>query len=123
MNNEIDQYISNFSPEIQFLLQKVRKTIREAAPGAEETIKYQIPTYVFFGNLVHFAANKNHIGFYPAPSGLDAFKEEISKYKNSKSAVQFPSNGEIPFDLISKIVKFRAEENRNNALIKKSKKI
>jgi len=123
MNNEIDQYISNFSPEIQFLLQKVRKTIREAAPGAEETIKYQIPTYVFFGNLVHFAANKNHIGFYPAPSGLDAFKEEISKYKNSKGAVQFPSNGEIPFDLISKIVKFRAEENRNNALIKKSKKI
>lgn len=123
MNNEIDQYISNFPPEIQLLLQKVRKTIREAAPGAEETIKYQIPTYVFFGNLVHFAANKNHIGFYPAPSGLNAFKEEISKYKNSKGAVQFPSDQEIPFDLISKIVKFRAEENRNNALHKKLKKI
>ncbi|MBE7442216.1 MAG: DUF1801 domain-containing protein [Flavobacteriales bacterium] len=111
MNMEINNYILGFPEEVQSILNLLRKTIREAAPDATEKISYAMPTFYLKGNLVHFAAYKNHIGFYPAPSGLNAFKEEISLFKNSKGAVQFPINQPIPVDLITKIVKFRVEEN------------
>jgi len=107
----IDEYISAFSKTIQDILQELRQAIRESAPNAEESISYQMPTFRFNGNLVHFAAFKNHIGFYPTPSGIDAFKEELSSYKTSKGAVQFPLNKPIPFDLVKKIVKYRVKEN------------
>jgi uncharacterized protein YdhG (YjbR/CyaY superfamily) len=108
----IDEYIATFPDEIRILLEQIRTTINSAAPEAEETINYGMPTFKFHGNLMHFAAYKKHIGFYPAPSGLTAFKDEISKYKNSKGAVQFPLDKDIPLELISKIVKFRMDENR-----------
>ena len=86
---DIDKYIANFPPDVQEILQKVRMTIREAAPDAEETINYQIPTFTLNGNLVHFAAYKKHIGFYPTPSGIEQFKGELSTYKGAKGSVQF----------------------------------
>jgi uncharacterized protein YdhG (YjbR/CyaY superfamily) len=116
MNTEIDDYILGFPQEVQPILNLIRKTISEAAPEAIEKISYAMPTFYLKGNLVHFAAYKNHIGFYPAPSGLTAFKEEISSYKNSKGAVQFPINKPLPLDLITKIVKFRVEENLSKTL-------
>lgn len=112
--NTIDEYILQFPPNIQEILLKIRKVIKEAAPGAQEKISWQMPTYVLNGNLVHFAAFKNHIGFYPAPSGIDAFKEELSLYKGAKGSVQFPLNKPIPYELIGKIVKYRVEENSFN---------
>jgi uncharacterized protein YdhG (YjbR/CyaY superfamily) len=107
----IDEYIAGFPKDIQERLKKVRATIREAAPAAEEAIKYRMPTFVLNGNLVHFAAFKNHIGFYPAPQGIEEFKEELSAYKGAKGSVQFPYDRPIPLDLISRIVKFRAAQN------------
>ena len=107
----IDEYISEFPEDIQEILEKMRKVIQEAAPEAEEAISYGMPTFKLNGNLVHFAAYKNHIGFYPAPSGIEAFKEEISEYKSSKGAVQFPLDKAIPYDLVEKIVIFRVKEN------------
>ena len=89
----------------------MRQTIREAAPEAIETISYQMPTFKLNGNLVHFAAFKNHIGFYPTPSGIEQFKKELSPYKGSKGAVQFPLDKPAPFDLVKKIVIFRVKEN------------
>lgn len=120
-NNSIDQYISGFPMEIQALLNQIRATILEAAPDADEAIKYAIPTFVFHGNLVHFAAFKNHIGFYPAPSGIEAFKMELSVYKNAKGSVQFPIDEPMPLDLISNIVEFRVKENLANSKACKSK--
>jgi len=111
LNESIDQYIRGFPEEIQALLEEVRITIRKAAPGATETIKYAMPTFVLNGNLVHFAAFKNHIGFYPVPSGIDAFKKELSVYKGAKGSVQFPLDKPLPLDLITKIVNFRVQEN------------
>lgn len=93
-----------------------------AAPEAEEKISYQMPTFALYGNLVHFAAHKNHIGFYPTPSGIEAFKEELSAYKGAKGSVQFPLDQPMPYDLISKIVKFRVKENVEKAESKKLKK-
>ena len=119
--NSIDDYISEFPTEIQALLYQIRATIKEAAPDAHEAIKYAIPTFVYHGNLVHFAAFKNHIGFYPAPSGIEAFKKELSVYKNAKGSVQFPIDGPIPLDLISTIVKFRVKENLGKSKASKSK--
>ena len=109
--NTIDDYILQFSQEIQDILIMLRKVIKESAPDAEEKISYQMPTFVLHGNLVHFAAYKNHIGFYPSPSGIVAFKNELSKYKGAKGSVQFPIEQPLPYDLISKIVKFRVAEN------------
>lgn len=107
----IDEYIGTFSPEIQAVLQKMRQTIREAAPEAEETISYQMPTFKLKGkNLVHFAAFQHHIGFYPTPSGIEQFKAELSQYKWSKGAVQFSIDKPIPFDLVKRIVAFRVGE-------------
>ncbi|NOU18089.1 MAG: hypothetical protein HOO91_11095 [Bacteroidales bacterium] len=122
MKNEIDIYISGFPKEVQILLEQVRTTIRQIAPDAEETIKYAIPTFVLNGNLVHFAAFKNHIGFYPVPSGIEAFKKELSIYKQGKGSVQFPLDQPIPVELIAKIVKFRVAENQRKVNLKTSKK-
>ncbi|HYE69726.1 MAG TPA: DUF1801 domain-containing protein [Anaerovoracaceae bacterium] len=108
----IDEYIAQFSPEIQEILQSLRKVIRETAPEAGEKISYQMPTFTLNGNLVHFAAFKNHIGFYPAPSGIEAFKDKLAVYKTSKGAVQFPISKPLPFDLIKEIVAFRVLENK-----------
>lgn len=118
----IEEYILQFSPEIQEKLNSLRKVIRESAPDAVEKISYQMPTFVLYGNLVHFAAFKNHIGFYPAPSGIDAFKNELSIYKGAKGSVQFPLDQPLPFELISKIVKFRVAENTKKAENKLKKK-
>lgn len=108
---DIDDYIAGFPADVQQVLQEVRATIRKAAPEAEETIKYQIPTFTLNGNLVHFAAFQNHIGFYPAPGGIEAFKEELSRYKGAKGSVQFPLKQPMPLALISRIVKFRVKQN------------
>jgi len=119
MANNIDEYIHSFPEEIQILLEQIRATIRQAAPEAEEAIKYAMPTFVLNGNLVHFAAFKHHIGFYPVPSGIEAFKEELSVYKGAKGSVQFPLDQPMPLELISKIVKFRVNENLLKAKTKK----
>jgi uncharacterized protein YdhG (YjbR/CyaY superfamily) len=107
----IDEYISLYPLDVQELLQKVRMVIMKAAPEAKEAIKYQLPTFVLNGNLVHFGAFKNHIGLYPAPSGLSEFKQELSVYESSKGSIRFPLDREIPFDLIRRIVEFRVMEN------------
>ena len=111
----IDEYILQFPTEIQQILKMLRKVIKESAPDSEEKISYQMPTFALHGNLVHFAAYKNHIGFYPTPSGIDAFKHELSEYKGAKGSVQFPIEKPMPYELISKIVKFRVAENINKA--------
>jgi uncharacterized protein YdhG (YjbR/CyaY superfamily) len=111
MKTEVDKYISAFPPEVQKIIEQVRATIRKAAPGAEETISYGIPTFVLNGNLVHYAAFKNHIGFYSTPSGGEAFKKELSVYKSGKGSVQFPIDEPMPLELITKIVKYRVKEN------------
>jgi uncharacterized protein YdhG (YjbR/CyaY superfamily) len=118
----IDEYIIQFSPEVQEILQTLRTVIKEAAPDATEKINYQMPTFDLHGNLVHFAAYKNHIGFYPAASGIDAFKHELSEYKGAKGSVQFPIEKPLPYELISKIVKFRVAENIKKAADKSKKK-
>ena len=109
--SNIDQYISQFPDEVQKNLQEIRQVIKSAAPEATEKISYQMPTFYLLGNLVHFAAFKNHIGFYPVPSGIEKFKEELSQYKGGKGSVQFPLDKPIPYDLIKRIVLFRVEEN------------
>lgn len=109
----IDEYIKTFPENVQDILQKMRQVIRESAPEAEEAISYSMPTFKLNGNLVHFAAYEKHIGFYPTPSGIEAFKEELSPYKTSKGAVQFPLDKPIPYDLVEKIVVFRVGENMN----------
>lgn len=111
----IDEYILQFPHDVQEILNTLRKVIKEAAPDAEEKISWRMPTFALHGNLVHFAAHKNHIGFYPAPSGIDAFKDELSEYKGAKGSVQFPLSMPMPYELISKIVKFRVAENIKNA--------
>jgi uncharacterized protein YdhG (YjbR/CyaY superfamily) len=111
----IDEYIAGFPQDVQDILEEIRTTIRKVAPEAEETIKYRMPTFTLKGNLVHFAAFKNHIGFYPVPTGIEAFKEELSQYKGGKGSVQFPLDKLIPLDLISRIVKFRVKENLERA--------
>lgn len=118
----IDEYIAGFPKEVQQILEKLRMTIRMAAPGAEETINYAIPTFTLEGNLVHFAAFKNHIGFYPAPSGIEAFKKELSVYAGAKGSVQFPIERPLPLSLVTKIVKFRVKENLEKAKQKQKKK-
>jgi len=118
----IDEYIADFPNDVQEILEKIRRTIRKAAPDAEETIKYQIPTFALKGNLVYFAAYKKHIGFYPAPIGNAEFKEELSVYEAGKGTAKFSLDKPIPFDLISKIVKFRVKENLARAAAKGKKK-
>jgi len=118
----IDEYIAGYPPDVQEILNKVRMTIRLAAPEAQEAIKYAIPTFTLQGNLVHFAAFKNHIGFYPNPTGIEEFKEELSPYEAGKGTAQFPLDKPIPYDLITRIVAFRVKENLARAEAKKKKK-
>ncbi|MBI4734231.1 MAG: DUF1801 domain-containing protein [Rubrobacteridae bacterium] len=113
---DIDDYIARFPVETQKILKELRRIIKEAAPEAEEKISYQMPTFALKGNLVHFAAYKNHIGFYPTPSGILAFESELTQYKRAKGSVQFPIDKPLPYELISRIVKFRVNENINNHL-------
>jgi uncharacterized protein YdhG (YjbR/CyaY superfamily) len=108
---DIDEYIAGFPDDVRKNLEKIRTTIRKAAPNAQETISYQIPTFTLHGNLVHFAAFKKHIGFYPGPSGIEKFKDELFAYNGAKGSVQFPLDKPVPFGLISRIVKFRVNEN------------
>jgi uncharacterized protein YdhG (YjbR/CyaY superfamily) len=107
----IDEYIEQFPGEIQDILQKLRQVIRESAPEAKEAISYRIPTFKLNGNLVHFAAFKDHISFFPTSSGIAAFKRELSAFKTSKGTVRFPLGTPIPYDLVKKIVKLRVREN------------
>ncbi|NNJ13009.1 hypothetical protein EKD04_022035 [Chloroflexales bacterium ZM16-3] len=117
----IDAYIATFPGEIQEKLEAIRAAIRAAAPDAHEKISYQMPTFALHGNLVHFAAFKNHIGFYPAPRGIEAFKDELSVYKGAKGSVQFPLDQPMPLDLIRRIVQFRVAENLAAAAAKPRK--
>lgn len=107
----IDEYIRTSPDEVQDLLKQMRAEIKKAAPKAEESINYGMPTLLLNGNLVHFAAMKGHLGFYPAPSGIEAFKKELEKYDTSKGCIRFKYNQPIPFALVKKIVKFRVKEN------------
>lgn len=113
----IDTYIAEFPKNIQLLLKQMRKTVQEAAPDATEKIAYGMPTFFLNGNLVHFAAFKEHIGFYPAPTGIEKFKKDLSVYKGAKGSVQFPLDQPLPLDLVTRIVKYRVQEN-----LKKEKK-
>ena len=110
---DIDEYLERHSNEDQRLLRQMRATIHNVAPEATEKISYGIPTFYLNGNLVHFAAFANHIGFYPTSSGIAAFKKQLGRYKWSKGAVQFPKDKPLPLTLVTKIVKFRVKENLN----------
>ncbi len=107
----IDEYIGMYPVEVQNILQNLRQIIRQNAPEAVETMSYQIPTFALNGNLVHFAAFTKHIGFYPTPSGIEAFRDELAYYKLAKGSVQFPLDQPLPMELIGRIVRFRVEEN------------
>jgi uncharacterized protein YdhG (YjbR/CyaY superfamily) len=106
----VDNYIASFPAEVQAILQQIRSIIREIVPDAEEVISYQMPTYRLGGNLVHFAAFKNHIGFYPTPTGIEAFQAELTPYQHAKGSIRFPLDQPIPYALIRKIVTFRVNE-------------
>jgi uncharacterized protein YdhG (YjbR/CyaY superfamily) len=118
----IDEYISAFPEDTRKKLQEIRAIIKAEAPDAKELINYGMPTFQLHGNLVHFAAYKNHIGFYPTPSGIEAFKEELSSYVNAKGSVQFPLDQPIPFDLIRRITAFRVKETMENGISRRIKK-
>jgi len=119
--NSIDEYIAVFPKEIQKILRELRATIKTSAPDAEERISYQIPTFALKGNLVHFAAFKKHIGFYPTSSAIQAFKHELAIYEGAKGTIRFPIGKPLPLKLISKIVKYRVAENLENAEIRSRK--
>ena len=116
----IEEYIRGFPNDVQEILEKIRMTIKKAAPEAKEKISYSMPAFDQNGIVVYFAAFKNHIGLYALPTGHEAFKEEFSSYKSGKGSVQFPLNKPIPYDLITKIVKFRVKENLEKAKKKSS---
>jgi uncharacterized protein YdhG (YjbR/CyaY superfamily) len=119
---DVESYFADFPEETQNLLEQMRTTIQKAAPKAGETISYGIPTFTLNGNLVHYAAYKNHIGFYPGAGGIAAFAEELSGYKGAKGSVQFPINEPLPLDLVTRIVNFRIEQNLKKAEKKSTKK-
>ena len=120
-HDNIDGYIESFPASIQQLLGTVRKTIQQTVPEAKEAMKYGIPTFTLGGNLVHFAAFKNHIGLYPAPSAILAFKDELAEYNTSKGAIQFPIDKPLPLSLIRRIVEFRVKETEMKAKKKATK--
>ena len=122
MPTTIDAYIAAFPDDVQSILQQIRRTIHDAAPEATEAISYQMPTFKLHGNLVHFGAFKNHIGFYPVPSGIEAFQDELAAYKQGKGSIQFPLDRPMPFDLIRRIVEYRVQENTANAAAKRKKR-
>jgi len=115
----VDEYISTFPASTKTILKELRKTIKQAAPQAEELISYNMPAFTFHGRLVYYAAYKKHIGLYPIPSAIRAFQKDLSDYKTSKGAIQFPLDRPIPFGLITKIVKFRVKENLQKGKTKK----
>lgn len=117
----IDEYIAEFPKDVQKILEQVRATIKKAAPTAEEKISYGIPTFTLNGNLVHFGGFKNHVGFYPTPTGTEAFEKELSVYKTGKGSIQFPLDKPMPLNLITKIVKFRVKKNLEKAKAKTKK--
>lgn len=108
----VDAYIGQFPEEVQEILVTIRAVIQEAAPEATEKMSYGMPTFYLNGNLVHFGVHKQHIGFYPTPSGIEAFKEELAAYKGAKGSVQFRLDEPMPYELIGRITRYRAEENR-----------
>jgi uncharacterized protein YdhG (YjbR/CyaY superfamily) len=108
---DIDEYIAGYPKNVQAILQRVRRTIRKAAPGVEETIKYEMPTFTLKGNLISFGAFKSHIGIYPVPAGTKEFQKELAPYRAQKSTVRIPLDKAIPYDLISRLVKFRLKEH------------
>jgi uncharacterized protein YdhG (YjbR/CyaY superfamily) len=116
-----DGYISAFPPNVQDMMQALRQAIKEAAPEAKEKIAYQMPAFDLHGSLVYFAAYKNHIGFYPTASGIRVFQDELTDYKTSKGAVQFPIGQPLPFALIRRIVEYRVAENIEKASRKREK--
>jgi len=118
----IDEYIKGWPKDIQTRLQAMRETIQKAAPGAEEAISYAMPSFNLNGYLVYFAAYKNHIGFYPVPSGMKEFEKELSVYKSGKGSAQFPHDQPLPLALVTKIVKFRVKENLGKPKKPKSSK-
>ena len=117
----IDEYIASFPSEVQEILQQIRMTIHEVAPEAAEAISYGMPTFKLKGNLVHFAAYKNHIGFYPTPTGIERFAEKLAPYASGKGSAQFPLDHPIPYDLIREITLFRVQENLAKAAAKGKK--
>ena len=117
----IDDYIATFPAPIQKLLKQLHETIRTVAAGAEESISYQMPAFKLNGPLVYFAGYNKHIGFYPTPSGIAKFQQELSPYKSSKGAVQFPIDEPLPLELVSRIVRFRVKENLEKAGMKQVK--
>ncbi|MCE5206854.1 MAG: DUF1801 domain-containing protein [Chloroflexi bacterium] len=119
--SSIDEYIAGFPAEVQKTLREIREVIKTAAPEAEEKISYQIPTFYLNGNLIHFAAYKNHIGIYPTSGGIEKFETELSAYKESKGTLRFSLHQPIPYDLISQIVKFRVKENLDKTAEKQKK--
>ncbi len=118
---DISAYIADFPQDVQVLLEQMRSTIQQAAPEARETIAYGIPTFKLGGNLVHFGGFKHHIGFYPAPVGLQEFEQELSAYKGAKGSVQFPIDQPLPLDLVTRIVKFRVQQVQEKAELKPNK--
>ncbi len=115
----IDEYIAGFPRDVQVILRQIRLTIRRAAPEATETIKYQIPTFTLQGNLVSFAAYKNHIGIYPVPRGTERFQKQVAVYKSAKSTVRLPLDKPVPFELIRSLVKFRVKETRESRVVRR----
>ncbi len=118
-SGSIDAYIAGFPPDIRDILERIRSIVRAAAPDAQETIKYQMPTFTLQGNLVHFAAFKNHIGLYPTPTGIETFRAELAPYESGKGSIRFPLDQPIPYALIGEIVKFRVQENMDRAAARK----
>jgi uncharacterized protein YdhG (YjbR/CyaY superfamily) len=116
---DVDDYIAHFPESTQKLLSQVRATIKKTAPEAEEVISYQMPAYKYHGMLVFFAGYEKHIGFYPAPAGIAAFKKELSRYKAAKGSVQFPLDQALPLKLVTKIVLYRLKQNLAKAKLKK----
>lgn len=114
-SSDVDKYIAGYPREVQALLRKIRVTIRQAAPGAQETISYQIPTFKLNGTLISFAAFSKHIGLYPAPNGGERFNRELSRYRAAKATIRFPLDQPIPFGLITQIVKLRVKANLEKA--------
>lgn len=118
----IDDYILGFPPEVQAVLRNLREAVRQSAPFATEMIRWEMPTFDLHGHLVYFAAHKKHIGFYPMPSAIEAFQDELAAYKHAKGTVQFPLDKPLPYPLIRRMVKFRVAENMKKAAEKSKKK-
>ncbi len=114
----VEEYIAGFPKDVQVTLRKIRATIRKAAPGAQETISYEIPTFKLNGTLISFAAFSQHIGLYPAPSGSESFNRRLAAYRSSKSTVKFPLDKPVPYSLVTQIVKLRVKASREKAAAK-----